>query len=116
MRRIRFIGEEFLRSFQKSLFKNMLLMAMFSISFVMAVLMCSYYFDIGDRYEETTQHIEDSTWYSLNYIMADYESNKVPDSFTTVTGCRNMMAFYEEISSLEQYPFFSLKEIGRAHV
>ena len=110
MRRIRFIGEEFLRSFQKSLFKNMLLMAMFSISFVMAVLMCSYYFDIGDRYEETTQHIEDSTWYSLNYIMADYESNKVPDSFTTVAGCRNMMAFYEEISSLEQYPFFSLKD------
>ncbi len=110
MRKIRFMGEEFLRSFQKSLFKNILLMAMFSISLVMAVLMCSYYLDIGDRYEETTQHIEDSTWYSLNYIMADYESNKVPESFTTVTGCQNMMAFYEEISSLEQYPFFSLKD------
>ncbi len=110
MRKIRFMAEEFLRSFRKSLIKNILLMAMFSISLVMAVLMCSYYLDLGDRYKESTQHIEDSTWYALNFIMADFESNRVPDSFTTVTGCRNMMGYYEELSESEEYPFFSLKD------
>lgn len=110
MRKIRFVMEEFFRSFHKSIFKNILLMLMFSISLVMGVLMCSYYLDMGDRYKETTQHIGDSTWYSINYVMADYESNHVVDSFTTVTGCRNMMNFYEELSSSQEYPFFSLND------
>ena len=110
MRKISFFIEEFLRSFQKSLFKNILLMAMFSISFVMGVLMCSYYLDMGDRYKDTTQHIGDSTWHSLNIVMADYESNRISDSFTTVAGCRNMMDYYEEISSSEEYPFFSVND------
>ena len=109
MLRVKFMAEEFLRSFGKSLLKNVLLMAMFSISLVMAVLMCSYYLDMGDRFK-SAQHVGDSMWYSLNFIMADYESNRVPDSFTTVTGCRNMMSYYEELSSSEEYPFFSLKD------
>lgn len=110
MRKIRFVMEEFFRSFHKSIFKNILLMMMFSISLVMGVLMCSYYLDMGDRYKETTQHIGDATWHSINYLMADYESNRVVDGFTTVTGCRNMMDYYEELSSSREYPFFSLNE------
>ncbi len=110
MRKIRFVLEEFFRSFHKSIFKNMLLMLMFSISLVMGVLMCSYYLDMGDRYKDTTQHIGDSTWHSLNIVMADYESNHISDSFTTVTGCRNMMNYYEELSSSQEYPFFSLND------
>lgn len=109
MRKIRFMAEEFLRSFRKSLIKNILLMAMFSISLVMAVIMCSYYLDLGDRYE-VEQYIEGSVWYPLNFVMADYESNRVPDSFTAVTGCRNMMGYYEELSESKEYPFFSLKD------
>lgn len=110
MRKIRFMAEEFFRNFQKSLFKNILLMAVFSISLIMAVIMCSYYLDMGDRYEESVQHIEDDRWYSLNFIMADYECNQLPNTFTTVKGCRNMMDYYEELSSSEEYPFFSLND------
>ena len=49
MWKVRFMAEEFLRSFQKSLFKNILLMLMFSIRLVMAVVMCYNYFDLGEQ-------------------------------------------------------------------
>lgn len=47
MRKTIFMLEEFFRSFRKSVFKNLLLMLMFSISLVMAVIMCSYYLVSG---------------------------------------------------------------------
>ena len=49
MRKIRFMAEEFFRSFHKSLLKNLLLMVIFSISLVMTVIMGSYYFGLGER-------------------------------------------------------------------
>ena len=49
MRKLQFMAEEFFRSFRMSLFKNLLLMVVFSISLVMVVIMGSYYFDLGDR-------------------------------------------------------------------
>lgn len=105
MWKIKFVAEEFFRSFQKSLFKNILIMIMFSIGMVMAVLMCSYYFDVGDRYSDMTQHVGDSEWYNLELLS---DGTEITDSFSTVTGCRNMMDYYEELSSLEDYPSFSL--------
>ena len=41
MPKLKFILEEFYRSFKKSLFKDILLMIIFSISIVMAVILCS---------------------------------------------------------------------------
>ena len=52
MGKIKFMAEEFFRSFRKNLFKNVLLMAMFSTSMVMTVLMGSYYLDLEERHPE----------------------------------------------------------------
>lgn len=73
MRKIRFITEEFFRSFQKSLLKNLLLMVMFSISLVITVIMGSYYFDLRDRYPDITQQVGDSIWCPLE-LMAENDS------------------------------------------
>lgn len=45
--KIKFIAEELYRSFWSSWYKDILLMIMFSISLVLAVVMCSYYMDLG---------------------------------------------------------------------
>lgn len=104
MSKLRFILEEFFRSFRKSLFKDILLMIIFSISIVMAVILCSYYFDIGERYSETNNHIGDSEFYDLTTdIDEDYF-----EGCSTVTGCRNVMNFYEAIADSEEYPLYSL--------
>ena len=48
-------------------------MIIFSISIVMAVILCSYYFDIGERYSEADKHIGDSEFYDVTtYIDEDY--------------------------------------------
>ena len=106
MRRIRFIAEEFFRSFYKSLVKNLLLMLMFSISLVMAVIMCSYYFDMGDRYAEFTQQVGDRIWCNLD-VMTETDS-EFQDSFVTVEGCRNMLDYYEALHTLDDCPVFSI--------
>lgn len=105
MLKLWFILEEFFRSFRKGLFRDILLMIIFSISIVMAVILCSYYFDIGERYSELQQHLDDSRWYLLKVNM---ESNDFYESFSTVTGCRNVMNYYETIASSEEYPVISL--------
>ena len=105
MFRLRFILEEFFRSFRKSLFKDILLMLIFSISIVMAVILCSYYFDMGERYSEINQHIDDSEWHNLETLT---ESRDYLESFSTVTGCRNVMNYYEAIADSEQYPMLSV--------
>ena len=112
MRKIRFMAEEFFRSFQKSLLKNILLMVIFSISFVMSVLMCSYYFDLGERYSDMTQHVGDSEWYNLE-LMTD--SREITDSFSNVMGCRNIMNYYEELCSGD-CPVFSLNTQQNVYV
>ena len=106
MRKIRFMVEEFLRSFQKSLLKNLLLMAMFSISLVMTVIMGSYYFDLGDRYRDATRQVGDRTWCALD-LMTENDS-EIENSLTTVTGCQNMMDYYEALRSSKECPVISL--------
>lgn len=96
MRKIRFIFEEFLRSLQKSLFKNIILMLMFSFSILMAVIMCSYYFDIDERYSIIAANIEDSSWYDLSIYYKDEE--EIYNSLNTVSGCRNIMNYYEYLT------------------
>lgn len=105
MSKIRFMAEEFFRSFQKSLLKNLLLMAMFSISLVMAVLMSSYYLDLGEREQDWGQQLDDgSIWYNLEINRDDTE---IFNTFHTVKGCQNMMDYYERLRSSEKYPIFS---------
>lgn len=106
MQKIMFMANEFFRSFRKGLFKNILLMLMFSISFVMSVFMGSYYFDLGDRYSEAVQNIGDREWY-FTEVMGEGEE-EFTGQLTTVAGCRVMMDYYEALTSSAKYPFLSL--------
>ena len=110
MRKIRFMTEEFFRSFHKSLLKNLLLMVMFSISLVMTVIMGSYYFDLGDRYPDITQQVGDRIWCPLEF-MAENDS-EIEDSLMTVTGCQNLMDYYETIRSSKDCPIISVEIPG----
>lgn len=58
----------------------------------MTVIMCSYYFDMGDRYCELTQYKDDGAW----YILQIENEKEIYNSFTTAKGCRNMMDYYED--------------------
>lgn len=105
MSKLRFMAEEFFRSFRKSLLKNLLLMAMFSISLVMAVLMSSYYLDLGEREQDWGQQLDDgSIWYNLEITRDNAE---IFNTFNTVKGCQNMMDYYERLRGSERYPIFS---------
>lgn len=104
MRKTIFMLEEFFRSFQKSVFKNLLLMLMFSISLVMAVIMCSYYLDLGERHSDTARVMENSTWFDLELST---DSTEIVNTFASDAGCRNMMAYYEKIRGLKTYPILS---------
>ena len=108
MRKIRFIAEELFRSFRKSLFKNILLMIMFSISLVMTVLMSSYYLDIGDRIAVLDETIDkDTIWCNLDY-MTTSDSGFGADTFNTVTGCRSMLDYYDELHSSKEGTIISV--------
>lgn len=49
MGKIKFMAEEFFCGFRKNLFKNILLMVMFTTSLLMTILMGSYYLDLGEE-------------------------------------------------------------------
>ena len=58
------MAQEFFRSFRKNLFKDIILMVIFSICSVMIVLMGSYYLDLGERYADSAQYYnEEGIWY-----------------------------------------------------
>lgn len=107
MRKIRFMAEEFFRSFHKSLLKNLLLMVMFSISLVMTVIMGSYYFGLGERHHESTQQVGDRTWCPLD-LMTENDS-EIEESLMTATGCQNMMDYYETLRSSRDCPIISVE-------
>lgn len=106
MQKIFFIAEEFFRSFRKSLFRDMLLMCMFSAGSVMAVLMGSYYLELGQQYSETIRYAGDGTWYGIT-IYEDDEEFK--DTFVSAEGCINMLEYYDALSHLEGNPIYSAK-------
>lgn len=108
MRKIRFIVEELFRSFRKSLLKNILLMIMFSICLVMTVLMSSYYLDLGDRCAVLDEMIDkDTIWCNLDY-MTTSDCGDLTDDFNTVTGCRNMLDYYDELHVSKESPIISI--------
>lgn len=111
MRKTSFITEEFFRSFRKNLFKNILLMAVFSISLIAVVIMGSYYFDLGDRFSEATKQEGDRTWCDLGLISESH--SEFDNSMTTVAGCYNMIKYYEAIHSSEDCPVISVDEERR---
>ena len=109
MGKIRFMADEFFRSFLRSLCKDMLLMAMFSVSLVMAVIMCSYYFDLGERYsfnvpQDTVE--KEVHWYLM---MADnYYSKPQREEYFVDSGyykyheAYHLLKFSNEKQILEQ--------------
>ncbi len=106
MGKMRFMAEEFFRSFHRSLFRNILLMAMFSVSLVMAVIMCSYYVDLGERYSCNMQQVGDSKWYTTMLMWENGE--EFSENMNTVAGCRKVMGYYEALTTLEEYPLFCM--------
>lgn len=108
MQKVVFIVEEFFRSFRKGLFKNILLMFMFSAGFVMAVLMGSYYLELGQQYSETIRYTGDGIWYGITIYQDEEE---FLDSFITTDGCVNMLEYYDALSHLEGNPIYSAKTI-----
>lgn len=110
MRKVRFIAEEFIRSFRMSLFKNLLLMAVFSISLIMVVIIGSYYFDLGDRYSDSVQKIGDHTWYYMTIFSEEEMTDEFTDAFATASGCYDMMDYEKELRASPDYPVMSFTE------
>ena len=104
MQKIIFIVEEFFRSFRKSLFKNILLMFMFSTGLFMAVLMGSYYLELGQQYSDAISYTEDGIWYGIT-VFDDFE--EFTSSFVTTDGCINMLEYYEALSHWEENPIYA---------
>ena len=110
MRKLRFMAEEFFRSFRMSLFKNLLLMVVFSISLVMVVIMGSYYFELGDRYSDSVKKIGDQTWYYMTILGEEESMNEFEDAFTSAAGCYDMMEYEAELRSSRDYPILSFAD------
>ena len=105
MQKIKFILTEFFRSFRNNVFKNILLICMFSISLVMTVLMSSYYLDLGELSADSIHNIKNGTWYDVS-TYDDHE--EFCNSFSTVKGCQNMMSYYERIHNSKDNPMLSV--------
>lgn len=107
MRKLLFIGEEFIRSFQKSIIKNIILMIVFSMAVLMAVIMCSYYFDMGER-EDYSQinSSENSVWYKMNLETDD--DAELLSSLNTAKGAKNVMNYYEELQKIKDHPVMAV--------
>lgn len=107
MGKIHFIFEEFFRSFQRSLIKNILLMIMFSICILMVVIMASYYLDLGEREEYlATNYDKNGTWYNIRIPSSDML--EFERCFHTTAGSRDVMNYYEEICNIENHPVMSV--------
>lgn len=107
MGKIKFMAEEFFRSFRKNLFKNMLLMVMFSTGMIMTVLMGSYYLDLGElNSEHPGYNDEKGTWYVIGVVNDD--TTEMDESIDTVQGCRNIMDYYERLHDSAEHPVISV--------
>lgn len=108
MARIRFILEELFRSFWGSWLKDILLIAMFCISLVMAVLMCSYYFDLGERQPDQVEY-GNSVWYHFGVSFAEDSSQEdYTSSLKTAGGCQNMIDFYGAMCNSKEHPILTI--------
>ncbi|MDY3909123.1 MAG: hypothetical protein SOZ48_05265 [Eubacterium sp.] len=63
------------------------MMLMFSIFLVMAVIMCSYYFDMGDRYAELTQQVGDRIWCGLDMPIIYMKEDDIKHFFGDRRNC-----------------------------
>ena len=108
MGKIKFIAEEFFRSFRKNLLKDLLLMVIFSIGFVMVVLMGSYYLDLGERYSDSAQYYEENgIWYRAGLEFFK-DRSEVLSNLDTISGCQNVLAYYEKIRNMKNHPLMSV--------
>lgn len=108
MGKIRFMAEEFFRSFRKNLFKDLLLMVIFSICFLMVVLLGSYYLDLGERDSDSAQYYEENgIWYKAGLEFFNDE-NEVLSNLDTISGCRKVMSYYEKVRNMENHPLMSV--------
>ncbi len=102
------MAQEFFRSFRKNLFKDIILMVIFSICSVMIVLMGSYYLDLGERYADSAQYYnEEGIWYSAGLELFT-DRGEMLNNLDTISGCRNVITYCEEIRNLENHPLMSV--------
>ncbi len=113
MGKIKFMAEEFFRSFRKNLFKNVLLMAMFSTSMVMTVLMGSYYLDLEERHPEMPSYKENGTWYFIGVLE---DTMEMESGIDTIQGCQNIMEYYERLHDSEEHPISSVSTANDCYV
>ncbi len=109
--KIKFIAEELYRSFWSSWYKDILLMIMFSISLVLAVVMCSYYMDLGGRGPDTIDAEDSSTWYSSGSEQTEEADRDYDNAFSTVRGCRNVMSYFARLNDTEEYSLMSIHQL-----
>lgn len=109
MGKIRFVTEEFFRSFQKSLIKNILLMVMFLICILMIAIMSSYYLDLGESGKNSDSAVNygnDGIWYGLSLPLGD--SGEYEERLVTMDGSINVMNYYNRVCSIPNHPIMSV--------
>lgn len=109
--KIKFIAEELYRSFWSSWYKDILLMIMFSISLVLAVVMCSYYMDFWGRGPEARDAEDNSAWYSAGSMQTEEADKDFNNAFSTVRGCRNLMDYYARLNDSQEYSLISIHHL-----
>ena len=74
----------------------------------MLVLMGSYYLDLGERYSDSAQYYdEEGIWYTAGLdVLTD--TKEVSSNLDTITGCRNVIAYYEKLSNMDKHPLMSV--------
>lgn len=107
MGKIKFMAEEFFRSFRRNLFKNVILMVMFAASLVMTILMGSYYLDLGEESASLGTYTKNGTWYGIGFGLAT-DTVEMDDSTETLQGCRKIMDYYECLHDSAAHPILTV--------
>ena len=108
MGKIQFVLEEFFRSFQRKLWKNVIYMVIFSISILLIVIMGSYFFNIDGRYHNAiTNTGEEGNWYGVS---GDYiEGIAIWDNaVNSLEGCNNCLNYYKDFSKIDGHPTMAI--------
>ena len=81
-------------------------MVTLSIGIVMAVIMCSYDFELGDRWAERNRNVDDDIWYEAD-IMTEGDRD-IEARIMTAKGCRTIIEYYERMTSSSDWSTLSV--------
>lgn len=105
-----FIVKETLRSFQKNIYTNVLLMLQFTICFFLLIVMMTFYFEIGDSEQfNTVQKVDDRKWYMLRMEL-DAGLTQFSELANAPDGLVSLSNLYDELSSDDSFDLISLRD------